>query len=104
MDGGVHFRPHFEGDTHLRIEHVQDCTAILDWNAVARRDEQSSDWGRHVARIPNVILYKWLDESWSRGNPLRLFSPEYNEMVERKLRDPDWAYLRTDKPALQVGW
>jgi hypothetical protein len=101
---GVQFRPHFIDDDKLAIEHVQDCTAILDDNHELRREEQRSDWGRHVARIPNVILIKWLDEEWARGNPIRLFSVEYNALVDRKLQDPDWAYLRVDKPALQVGW
>lgn len=100
---GVQFRPHFD-DGMIRIEHVQDCTPILDDNSELRRSEQNSDWGRHKARIPNVILIKWLDEEWAKGNHVRLFSEEYNAMVDRKLADPDWAYLRVDKPALQVGW
>jgi hypothetical protein len=66
---------------------------------------QPSDWGRHVAKIPNVIYVKWLDEEHARGNTdLRLFTPEFDEVVERKLKDPDWFYLRTDRPALQAGW
>lgn len=102
---GVQFRPHFDGDSHLAIEHVQDCTEILEANHEARRDQQTSDWGRHVARIPNVILIKWLDQECARGNTsLRLFSAEFNALVERKLQDPEWAYLRVDRPALQVGW
>ena len=46
----------------LTIEHVQDVEPILDWNKEARRDEQKSDWGRHLARIPNVMYVKWLDD------------------------------------------
>lgn len=102
-DGKVHFRPHFSDGT-IRIEHVQDCTPILDDNHEARREEQHSDWGRRVASVPNVILIKWLDEEWNRGNQILLFSAEFNALVERKLKDPDWAYLRTDKPKLQIGW
>lgn len=104
MDG-VLVRPHFDGDTHLAIEHVQDCTPILERNHALRREEQNSDWGRHVASVPDVILIKWLDEAHARGNVgLRLFSAEFNALVERKLSDPDWFYLRTDRPRLQVGW
>jgi hypothetical protein len=89
----------------LTVEHVQDVNAILDWNAEARRDEQQSDWGRHVARIPNVIYVKWLNEEHAKGNTkLRLFTEEFDRIVQGKLEDPDWAYLRTDRPALQVGW
>lgn len=87
------------------IEHVQDCTEIIDWNAQARADQQPSDWGRHRARVPHVILVKWLDEERARGNAgIRLFSPEFNAIVERKLGDPEWFYLRTDRPHLQMGW
>jgi hypothetical protein len=89
----------------LAIEHVQDVEPILDWNKQARREPQRSDWGRHVARIPNVILVKWFDEECARGRgDLRMFSPEFDEIVSRKLQDPEWAYLRVDRPALQAGW
>jgi hypothetical protein len=89
----------------MAIEHVQDVEPILEWNKEARREEQRSDWGRHVARIPNVILVKWLDEACAAGRPgLRMFSAEFDEIVQRKLQDPEWAYLRTDRPAMQVGW
>lgn len=89
----------------LAIEHVQDVEPILDWNREARREDQNSDWGRHVARIPNVIYIKWFDEEHSRGNVnLRLFSKEFDEIVQRKLQDPEYAYLRVDRPKLQAGW
>jgi hypothetical protein len=89
----------------LTIEHVQDVEPILDWNREARREEQHSDWGRHVARIPNVIMVKWLDEELNRGNTtLRMFTPEFDAIVQRKLEDPEYAYLRVDRPKLQAGW
>lgn len=89
----------------LSIQHVQDVEPILEWNKEARRDEQRSDWGRHVAKIPNVIYIRWLDEEHKKGNTnLRLFTPEFDAIVQKKLEDPDWAYLRTDKPALITGW
>ena len=89
----------------LAIEHIQDVDPILEWNKAARAEDQKSDWGRHVARIPNVIYVKWLDEEHAKGNTsLRMFSPEFDAIVKRKLQDPEWAYLRVDKPALQAGW
>jgi hypothetical protein len=89
----------------LTIEHAQDVEPILDWNREARREEQHSDWGRHVARIPNVIMVKWLDEELNRGNTtLRMFTPEFDAIVQRKLEDPEYAYLRVDRPKLQAGW
>jgi hypothetical protein len=89
----------------ITIEHLQDVEPILDWNREARREEQHSDWGRHVARIPNVIMVKWLDEELNRGNTtLRMFTPEFDAIVQRKLEDPEYAYLRVDRPKLQEGW
>jgi hypothetical protein len=103
---GVLIRPHLDSNGRdLAIEHVQDVAPILEWNRQARRDEQRSDWGRHVARIPNVIYVQWLNEEHARGNAsLRLFTPEFDAIVQRKLDDPEWAYLRTDRPKLQAGW
>lgn len=89
----------------LTIQHVQDVEDILDWNKEARRDEQHSDWGRHVARIPNVIYVQWLDDEHRKGNTnLRLFSDEFNQIVRKHLQDPQWIHLRVDRPALQAGW
>lgn len=89
----------------LAIEHVQDVEPILEWNKALRTEEQKSDWGRHVAEIPNVIMIRWLDEEHARGNTsLRMFTREFDAIVKKKLQDPEWAYLRTDKPALLTGW
>jgi hypothetical protein len=103
---GVLIRPHLDSNGRdLAIEHVQDVAPILEWNSQARSDEQRSEWGRHVARIPNVVYVKWLNEEHARGNTsLRLFTPEFDALVQTKLDDPEWAYLRTDKPKLQAGW
>lgn len=89
----------------LAIKHEQDVEPILEWNKAARSQEQKSDWGRHIARIPNVILVRWMNEEHARGNhDFRLFSKECDELVARKLKDPEWAYLRVDKPSLVMGW
>ena len=103
---GVLIRPHLDSNGRdLAIEHVQDVEPILRWNKEARREEQRSEWGRHVARIPNVIYVRWLDEEHARGNSgLRMFTPEFDLIVQKKLDDPEWAYLRTDRRRLQAGW
>ena len=89
----------------LAVEHVQDVEDILEWNKEARGIEQRSDWGRHKARIPNVIYVKWLNEEHDKGNTnLRLFSKEFDQIVNKKLEDPDWYHLRVDRPALITGW
>lgn len=91
--------------TDLTVERWQDVEPILDHNKALRSQEQNSDWGRHVASIPNVILEKWLNEEYQRGNiGLRMFSAEFDQLVERKLKDPDWAYLRTDNSSAIVGF
>lgn len=82
----------------LIVERTQDCAPILDRNAQLRGERQKSDWGRHVASIPNVIMERWLNEELARGNTtIKLFGPEMDKIVARKLRDPDWRWLRTDK-------
>ena len=106
MSDGIQIRPHLDSNGRdLAIEHVQDVAPILDWNRQSRCDEQRSDWGRHIARIPNVIYLKWLNEEHARGNTgLRLFTPEFDAIAQKRLDDPEWAYLRTDRPKLQAGW
>jgi hypothetical protein len=40
---------------------------------------------------------RWLNEEHARGRTgLSLFGKEFDEVVKRKLNDPDWAYLRTE--------
>jgi len=85
-------------DGDLTAVAEQDVEPVLEHNALLRREQQSSDWGRHVARVPNVILVRWLNEAYCAGNTsLRMFTPEFNELVQRKLAEPDWKHLRTDK-------
>lgn len=84
------------GEKLIVAETMQDVEPILEHNKALQGEVQRSDWGRHVASIPNVILVKWLNEEHARGNTtLRLFSPEFDALIARKLRDPDWSHLRT---------
>jgi hypothetical protein len=104
--------PRFRGDdseritmrTEVLLDHTgaviasttQDVEPILERNKALRAEPQRSDWGRHVAQIPNVLLVQWLNEEHARGNiGLRLFTREFDELVARKLADPDWAHLKT---------
>jgi hypothetical protein len=102
----VNTKIHLDPNGHdLTIERSQDVEDILARNKAFRAHEQTSEWGRHIASIPCVILEKWLNEEAARGNAtIRWGSREFDALVARKLRDPDWAYLRTDKPALMMGW
>lgn len=84
------------GEKLIVAETMQDVEPILERNKALQGEAQRSDWGKHVASIPNVILVKWLNEEHARGNAtLRLFSPEFDALIARKLQDPDWAHLRT---------
>ena len=82
-----------------------DVEPILDHNKLLRgMDQPNTDGLKHVASIPNVIMVKWLNEAWQRGQNVRYLSPEWDEIVARKLKDPEWAYLRVDKPSHRMGY
>jgi hypothetical protein len=95
-----------DSERSFTIDRVQDVEAIIDLNKYLQTVEQKSDWGRHIARIPNIFLEKWLKEEWDRGNlGITLFSKEMDELCDRKLKDPDWKFLRTDKSESSLaGW
>lgn len=89
----------------ITVESVQDVEAIIERNKMLQGIDQKSDWGRHVATIPNIFLERWLNEEHARGNVgLRLHTREFDALVQRKLQDPDWRFLRTDKKGVQAGW
>ena len=86
------------GHKQVTVEHWQDVEPVLERNKQLRGETQKSDWGRHVASIPVVELLKWLHEEWNKGNrTIRMFGKEMDELVERKLADPNYKYLRVDK-------
>lgn len=85
-----------EGD--LTTERWQDCEDIIERNKQLKNEPQKSDWGRHIASIPCIFLEKWLNEEFAdTGHLIKLWGPEMDEIIKRKLRDPDYAFLRTDK-------
>ena len=86
------------GKGHIVVYNDDDVEATIERNKVLRGLPQKSDWGRHVACIPNIILVQWFNEARKRGNTrLRMFTPEFDAIIARKLEDPEWKYLRTDK-------
>jgi hypothetical protein len=84
-----------DGST-LTVVRQQDVEPIIERNKQLQTMEQRSDWGRHVASVPNVVLEKWLNEEAERGNVMQFGSEEFYAMVERKLQDPDYRMFRTD--------
>ncbi len=85
-------------DGALTVHTYQDVEDIIENNKRLRNEPQRSDWGRHIASIPCNILNQWLNEEYAKGNVnLKLFDEEFNKIVDRKLKDHDWLFLRTDK-------
>jgi hypothetical protein len=92
----VLIRPHLDANgKDLAIEHWQDCEDIIERNKRLRNEPQKSDWGRHIATIPNVVLVRWMNESGE--NILAMSGEEFGQFIKKKLNDPDWAHLRTDR-------
>ncbi len=89
---------HSEGRA-LTISRTQDVEPILEDNKRLRGEAQSGKSSfRHIARVPNVILERWFNEELARGNvSLKWGSKEFDGIIAKKLRDPDWAFLRTDR-------
>lgn len=79
----------------VHVERIQDVEPILERNKLLQTMPQKSDWGRHIASIPNVILERWIHEEGV--NYLALPGDEFARLVRRKLNDPDWRHLRTDR-------
>ena len=83
------------GERKIHFERVQDVEPILERNKLLRTLPQRSDWGRHIATIPNVILERWMKEDGV--NVLGLPADEWGRFIRKKLDDPDWRHLRTDR-------
>jgi hypothetical protein len=83
------------GEGKIHFERVQDVAPIIARNKALQHVAQTSDWARHVASIPNVILEKWMNEEGV--NYLAVPADEFARLIRRKLADPDWRWLRTDQ-------
>jgi hypothetical protein len=87
------------GERTTTFKLTQDTEPILDQNKHFRTVEQRADWGRHVASIPTVLIAKWLHELWGSGATHVTFaSLEFQQFLKKKLDDPEYQYLRTDRP------
>jgi hypothetical protein len=72
------------------FERCQDCEPIVEHNKQAQNEIQKGDF-HHIGEIPNVIIEKWMNEE---GISYREIMAPGSEFVKKKLRDPDWAWLR----------
>jgi hypothetical protein len=90
----VHTKTHLiDGD--MIVHRIQDVETIIDWNKYMQGEAQT--WAgtfRHIGRIPNVIIEKWMNEEGA-PNILAMPNEEFGQFVKRKLRDPDNAAFRT---------
>lgn len=89
----------------IAVVSADDLEPYLERNKMLRTLHQpKTDGLKHVASIPNLIMVKWLNEAWQRGSNVRYLSREWDDIVKKKLKDPEWAYLRTDAPSHRVGY
>ena len=91
----------------IHFRRVQDVEPILERNKFLQGETQKSDWGRHVASVPMVIIEKWLNEEYARGNTsLRFLGPGFDEWYTKKIQDPDNRAWRVDNPSnpFHMGW
>ena len=86
------------GDGTHDVVTVQDLTAAIDRNkAMATHNDgySKSRELRRIASIPATLMVKWLNEEgwwW--------YDPDCEAKRNQKLRDPDYAYLRTSPGAV----
>lgn len=107
INDGVSRKYHVDnGERTITFVSVQDVEPILDLNKEDRSETQTSDWSRRIARVPSAVMLQWFHEEHRRGNTqLRMYSKEFDELMFKKLNDPDYAYLRTDrKPTIIRGF
>lgn len=83
---------HLETDGTIHVTEYQDCQSILDRNQRGRdhRFDASSPTGfyRETHEIPMVVMWQWHLECGHR-----LGSAEFDEYMNKKLRDPEFKAL-----------
>lgn len=85
----------YRKDGRIVFEREQDVEPYLDANKASQSEDQGFAPDFHlIASIPNIFIEKWLIED---GIDYReIMSDEgWNGFIRKKLRDPDYAFLRT---------
>ncbi len=78
---------------------TQDVEDIVDWNkGLSTMQQHRKRDFHHKASIPANVVNHWLEEEARRGNFIRPFTPQFDEMLKRKLADPDNRVWRVDGP------
>lgn len=85
-------------DRVLTVDRTQDVEPFIEHNKKLKNEAQSRKASfRHIGSIPNIFLEKWMNEEYARGHLIRWWGPEMDELIAKKLRDPDYSFLRVDK-------
>ena len=82
-----------DGKTFDVTKH-QDVEPVLDLSKASANElgkKARSDCYNHVARIPAIIVTKWLKE-----DGLDIYNPDHAGRLATKLNDSEWQYLRTN--------
>lgn len=83
---------HFSDDGRHVIESIQDCTDIVEQNALeAGFHNKKSDWWK-VGSIPLTLCFQWAKESGTRP-----FSKEWQKVVKKKMNSSDYAKLNPNR-------
>lgn len=93
----------YDSDTGvITIKRTQDCTSLLSDNAEWRAGEQpwkkkEDRWIRY-ASIPNLVVELWMKEGinvYLAETDRNGVANDHLRAVLKKLRDPDWKWLKT---------
>lgn len=87
------------GDGTASIVTQQDVGEVVD-HARKRANAQNyspgrfmgDKWAASAAIIPAGVQLKWLNEEG-----LDVFNPDHADRLKKKLNDPEWAWLRTNR-------
>ena len=82
------------GGNDFALHTEQDVSAILEANKIKRNMGRkyyaaSKDFWR-AACIPNNVYLRWRTEFG-----IDFYDPDHTDRINKKLNDPDWAYLKT---------
>jgi hypothetical protein len=85
------FVPHSDGT--FTIHRRQDAEPTIENNKALQSVPQRTDGLKHIASIPAVVFERWMKET---GAPLlSMPAHEFQQFIRKKLRDPEWLWLRT---------
>jgi hypothetical protein len=91
------FHPGDDGKT-FTIQRRDDVEPTIERNKKLQSEPQKSESFHHIASIPAIVIEKWMAES---GVPLlSMPSYEFQRFIRKKLRDPEWAFLKTTSKRL----